>query len=97
VADVFLPFCAYSGDVSFKKKEFPMNNQTLTRPTTLCNFLVTLPEEPICASSRDYGFDLDEEEVGREMLAPLPANLAYHPVPEFDPDEFETRHLWFLS
>jgi len=80
-----------------------MNNQTLTHPTTICNFLVALPEVdmppegPIYASPRDYGFDLDEEEIGREMLVLLPASLVNQPVFEIAPDEFEAIHLWFLS
>ena len=35
-----------------------MTIQILTRPATICNFLVAL-SEPIQASSRDYGFDFD--------------------------------------
>lgn len=30
--------------------------------------------QPVQASTRDYGFDYDEEEVAGEMLAPLPFN-----------------------
>ena len=73
-----------------------MNNQMLTHPATICNFRVALPE-PIQASSRDYGFDFDEEEIGRELLAPLPASLSTQTIPEVDADEFEKVFHYFLS
>ena len=81
-----------------------MNTQTLTKPAAICNFFVIIsdeedftPAQPICASSRDYGFDFDEEELARELLAPLPANLISQTNYEVEADEFESRHLWFLS
>jgi hypothetical protein len=80
-----------------------MNAQTLTKPATIFDLFVLLPDEdfatkqPICASSLDYGFDFDEEEVARELLAPLPASLLSQENTEVDADEFESRHLWFLS
>ena len=69
-----------------------MTIQILTRPATICNFLVAL-SEPIQASSRDYGFDFDEEEIAHELLAPLSANL----LSQVDADEFELRDLCFFS
>lgn len=48
-----------------------MNAQTLTASMLTCSFVVA-PEEPIFADSRDYGFDFDENELARELLAPLP-------------------------
>ena len=75
-----------------------MNNQTLTN-STLCNFVVAIPEadipldEPIRASSRDYGFDFDEEELGKDLLAPLPANLTRAQ----NPDEFEKVFELFIA
>ena len=80
-----------------------MNTQTLTKSAAICSFFVVLPGDdftvvqPICASSRDYGFDIDEEDVARELLAPLPASLITLVDYELDPDEFESRHQWFLS
>lgn len=55
-----------------------MNTQTLTPPVMICNFVVVplrlevSSENPVCASSRDYGFDFDEEEIARELLSPTP-------------------------
>ena len=80
-----------------------MNVQTLTNPILYCNFVIVSPPakfpgvHPIQACSRDYGFDFDEEEMGRELLAPLPANLASQAIPEMDADEFEQVFQCFLS
>jgi len=73
-----------------------MTIQILTHPATICNFLVALPE-PIHASSRDYGFDFDEEEIALELLAPLPASLSTQTIPEVEADEFEKVFHYFLS
>ena len=80
-----------------------MNTQTLTYPTPNCCFVVTLQSAdftrvyPIQAYSRDYGFDFDEEEIGRELLAPLPINLSLQAILEVDADEFEQVFQCFLS
>jgi hypothetical protein len=55
------------------------------------------PGQPEYASTRDYGFDLDEEEVGREMLTPLPVGISTHAIAEVAAEEFEARYLAFLS
>jgi hypothetical protein len=73
-----------------------MTIQTLTRPMIMCNLLVAL-SEPIQASSRDYGFDFNEEEIARELLAPLPASLSTQTIPEVNADEFEQVFHSFLS
>jgi len=70
-----------------------MNTQTLTKPATISNFHVALPEQPIYADSRDYGFDFDEEELARELLAPLPASLISQTNYEVEADEFESYYL----
>jgi hypothetical protein len=80
-----------------------MDIQTLKCPATISCFFVILPEaqlmpaQPVVACSRDYGFDFDEDELARELLAPLPAGLADLALPEADAAEFESRYLWFLS
>jgi hypothetical protein len=53
--------------------------------------------QPVLANSRDYGFDFDEEEVVREMLAPLPIDLSLQAMPEVNADEFEQVFPCFLS
>jgi hypothetical protein len=80
-----------------------MSTQTLTKPATLCDFVFSLPlaypipSQPILASSLDYGFDFDEEVLGRELLAPLPASLANQPIHHVEADEFESLYRWFNS
>ena len=73
-----------------------MTIQTLTNPATICNFLVAMPE-PIRASSRDYGFDFDEEEIARELLAPLPLSLSRQRAAKMEAIEFEKVLPYFLS
>lgn len=80
-----------------------MNTQTLTYPTQNCCLVVaSQPADfprayPVQACSYDYGFDFDEEEIGRELLAPLPASLASQEIPEMEADEFEQVFQCFLS
>lgn len=73
-----------------------MTCQTLTQPAT-CPVFVVVEPEPISASSRDYGFDFDEDELGRELLTPLPDSLSTPSFPEVDADAFEKTFQYFLS
>jgi hypothetical protein len=75
-----------------------MVTQTQTTHVSLCEFVFALPvAEPIQVNPRDYGFDFDEEEIGREWLAPLPASLSVQASPEVAADEFEKTFHYFLS
>jgi len=80
-----------------------MNTQTLTDPTKNCYFVITLQPADLSqatlaqACSRDYGFDFDEEEIGRELLAPLPTRLSSGAILEIEADEFEQVFQCFLS
>ena len=80
-----------------------MNTQTLTYSTQNCCLVVALqPADfsqfvPVKASSRDYGSDFDEEEIGRELLTPLPAGLLSQATLELEADEFEQVSQCFLS
>lgn len=69
-----------------------MDTQTLR---TLCTGIA--PAEPAQVCSRDYGFDYDEEEIAREMLAPLPAELSNWAISQSEADEFDSVSLRFLS
>ncbi len=73
-----------------------MTTQTLAIPMTICNFIIA-SEEPIFADSRDYGFDFDEEDVARELLAPLPAASVVQAPSEVEADEFEKVFQYFIS
>lgn len=75
-----------------------MTIQTPILTASACKFAFALPvAEPIQADSRDYGFDLDEEEFGRELLAPLPDSLSAQSFPEVDADAFERTFQYFIS
>lgn len=80
-----------------------MNTQTLTTPIMTCKFVATFPvanypsEEAIRASSLDYGFDFDEEELASELPAPLPAALPRSAISEVEADEFERVFRYFVS
>jgi len=56
-----------------------------------------LPMQSIHADSRDYGFDFDEEELGTELLAPLPISLSIQSLPEVDASAFESTFQHFFS
>lgn len=73
-----------------------MTIQTLTYPATICSFLVA-PSGPIQASSRDYGFDFDEEEIGTALLAPLPEGFSTQPASEGEAEASESGSLCFIS
>jgi hypothetical protein len=74
-----------------------MNTQTLLNPLIVFAPTDLAPAHPVLASSRDYGFDCDEEEIARETLAPLPASLSAQSMTQADADEFDFDNLWFLS
>lgn len=74
-----------------------MDTQTSLSPLILFVLKDDLPAQPIQACSRDYGFDFDEDEIGREMLAPLPFKTFSHAILEVDADEFEQAFQCFLS
>jgi hypothetical protein len=74
-----------------------MITQTLHNPLMICNLMIaTAPIDPSeqlsCASSCDYGFDLDEEELG--SLAAQPSSRS---MPQVAADEFESTYTWFIS
>jgi hypothetical protein len=73
-----------------------MTIQTQITSISLREFAFLLPTaQPIQADSRDYGFDCNEDELGRDLLAPLPASLTVQALP--DPDAFENTFHYFLS
>jgi hypothetical protein len=74
-----------------------MDTQTLLNSLIVIMTTDLTPAQPVRACSRDYGFDFDEEEMGREMLAPLPVDLSSQAIPEADADEFEQGLRCFLS
>jgi hypothetical protein len=79
-----------------------MITQILTKPAAPFNlFVALLPSDaslaqPIQASSHDYGFDFNEEELAEELFAPLPAGLLLQEVPDVSAQEFETSFQCLL-
>ena len=72
--------------------------QTQITSMSLRDFAFMLPvAQPIQANSCDYGFDFDEEELGTELLAPLPISLSIQSLPEVDANIFEDAFQLFLS
>ncbi len=53
--------------------------------------------EPIRASSCDYGFDFDEEDLAQALLASVPASTLDRPAPTVEADDFELLYRWFNS
>ena len=80
-----------------------MNTQTLTYPIqNYCLVVGLQPTDfprayPVQACSRDYGFDFDEEEIGRELLASLSDMSSSHAILEIEANEFEQVFQCFLS
>jgi hypothetical protein len=74
-----------------------MDIQTWLNPVITFAPTDLYPGQPVQACSRDYGFDFDEEEIAREMLAPLPTSLSAQRFPQADGDELVFDYLWFLS
>lgn len=75
-----------------------MTIQTQTTSLSLREFAFALPvAESIQADSRDYGFDFDEEELGSELLAPLPDSISAQSFSEAAADAFEKTFQYFLS
>jgi hypothetical protein len=77
-----------------------MNAQTLVKTTSIRN-LFSLPVYvslcPIEISPQDFGYEINEDELASEMRVQLPDNLIWQPIPEVDPEDFETVYKWFLS
>ena len=73
-----------------------MTIQTQTNTADLHEFVLAFPiAEPIQADSRDYGFDFNEDELGRDLLAPLSDSISIQSLPEVD--AFEKIFQYFLS
>lgn len=49
------------------------------------------------ASSCDYGFDRNEEELGQELSSSLPASISEPGIPDIDADDFDGLYTWFLA
>ena len=74
-----------------------MDTQTSLIPMNVLVLKTDLPAKPVQACSCDYGFDFDEDEIGKEMLALLSFKTSSPAIPEVDAEEFEQIFQCFLS
>lgn len=80
-----------------------MSDQILILPATFYTFeIAPTPENPPCrvpimASSLDYGFDFDADELARELLAPLPVFEIDHSNHSVEAEEFDSLYKWFCA
>ena len=77
-----------------------MNTQAIVKSTLIWNIFslaLSIPTSPIEISPQDFGYEINEDELASEMRVQLPDDLIWQPIPEVDPDDFETVYNWFLS
>jgi len=79
-----------------------MTTQTQTQftPTYSLQFAV-LEENPLAEPQKytayDFGYEVDQNEVGELMSAGYSNGSFGNSTPQIDPDEFETINHWFFS
>lgn len=79
-------------DAQIQIKSFCLGN--------LIEFLLApyfIQRPPTYATSLDYGFDLDEEEVGQELASPSITHISAQPTPIIEAEEFDSLYKWFIS
>jgi hypothetical protein len=75
----------------------------LVKPQLICNpFAFLLEPHPqsghrLQARSQDLGYEISEDELAGELRAHPGSQIVDQPIPEIDPNEFETAYQWFLS
>lgn len=80
-----------------------MKIQALARPLPVCNLFVVHPSKqprpsrPIRVSRQDLEYEIDENDLARELRAQQSDTLEDQATPEIDPDEFESVYGWFIS
>jgi hypothetical protein len=80
-----------------------MTDLTLTRPKYKIQYFVISPSDddtsprPLQVSARDFGYEIDEQELAEELVAPLPISFQIPTPPEVDPHDFERIYRWFLA
>jgi hypothetical protein len=73
--------------------------QISTAPLYSLEFIVleeNPPAEPQQYTAYDFGYEVDQDEVGEWMAAEY-SNGSFDLTPQVEPDEFETLNHWFLS
>jgi hypothetical protein len=62
-----------------------------------CSFTCLVSCRPYDATSLDYGFDFDQDELARELSSPLPPDQDDQSIFAVEADEFEVLYNWFNS
>lgn len=66
-------------------------------------YLVCSPEDddptlrPWQLSAKDFGYEIDEQELAEELITPVPIGFAKHNPAEVDAQEFESVYKFFLA
>ena len=80
-----------------------MIDLTLTRSITKIQYFIISPDDgdptprPLQVSAKDFGYEIDEQELAEELIAPLPISFPLPTPPDVDPDDFERIYRWFLA
>ncbi len=77
-----------------------MNTQTLANNTMIRNLFslpIYIPQSHLEISAQELGYEINEDEVANELGTQLPEKVSWQPIPEVEPEEFETVYKWFLS
>ena len=78
-----------------------MTAQIQNQFTPTCLEFVVLEEthlaKPQQYTAYDFGYEVDEDEVGELMTAEYSNGSFGNPTPQINPDEFETLNHWFIS
>jgi hypothetical protein len=77
--------------------------QNVMREYEPCAVFVTQPgwdgsfPSPPQFSTRQAGYQIDEQELAEELSDALPADVSFQEAAEVSPDDFENLYQWFLS
>lgn len=80
-----------------------MTDLMVARPKYAIQYFVISPQDndltpgPLQVSARDFGYEIDEQELAEELIAPLPISFPLPTPADVDPDDFERIYRWFLA
>lgn len=77
-----------------------MNTNTLANNTMIRNLFslpIYIPQSQLEIAAQELGYEINEDEVANELGVQLPKDVSWQPIPEVEPEEFETVYGWFLS
>jgi hypothetical protein len=82
--------------------EQAMTDLTLTRPKFEIQYFVVPTDDdpipgPLQVSAKDFGYEIDEQELAEELAAPLLLSFPIPAPPDVDPHDFERIYRWFLA